>query len=181
MKSLVEKLEPFDDEGDLNVIVETPMGCRNKYSYDPDLHLFRLKKALPEGMVFPFDFGFIPSTLGGDGDPLDVLLITDEPSYPGCLVSGRLLGVVEAEQKEDGKVERNDRLVAAALIGNSNSGKELPELDSKLTAQIEHFFVSYNRLEGKRFKVLDRGGPKKAKNMVLKAQAKFEKEKKKPQ
>ena len=180
MKSVIERIEPFDDNDDLNVIVETPMGCRNKYSYDPDLNLFRLKKALPEGMVFPFDFGFVPSTLGEDGDPLDVLLITDEPAYPGCLVSGRLLGVVEAEQKDKGKgkAERNDRLVAAAVLGKSISGKELPELDSKLMAQIEHFFVSYNRLEDREFRVLGQKGVKKAKDLVLKAQAQFEKKRK---
>lgn len=83
MKSLAEKLDPFDEDGNLHVIVETPMGCRNKYSYDPELNVFRLKKALAEGMVFPFDFGFVPSTLGEDGDPLDVLVITDTISNSG--------------------------------------------------------------------------------------------------
>ncbi len=172
------KLDPFDDDGNLNVIVETPMGCRNKYSYDPELNLFRLKKALAEGMVFPFDFGFVPSTLGEDGDPLDVLLITDEPAFPGCLVLGRLLGVVEAEQSGKGKPKRNDRLVAAAILGDGNSEKELPELDSKLIGQIEHFFVSYNRLEGKEFKILGRGGPKRARKLIARAQTKFRKSRK---
>src|SRR5437764_14318801 len=113
MKSLVERLGPFSDDGDLNVIVETPMGSRNKYAYEPDLGLFQLRKALPQGMVFPFDFGFIPSTQGGDGDPLDVLLLTEEAAYPGCLIRARLLGVIEAEQKGKDKAEKNDRLVAA--------------------------------------------------------------------
>src|SRR4051794_28861688 len=117
MKSLVERLGPFDDDDQLNVIVETPMGCRNKYAYDPELGLFQLRKALPEGMVFPFDFGFVPATQGGDGDPLDVLVITEEAAYPGCLIHARLLGVIEAEQKGKGKAERNDRLVAAAILG----------------------------------------------------------------
>ncbi len=180
MKSLVEKLVPFDDDDNLNVIIETPMGCRNKYAYDPELGLFQLKKALPQGMVFPFDFGFIPSTLGGDGDPLDVLVITEEPAYPGCLVHARPLGVIEAEQKEvgKGKAERNDRIVAAAVLGDGISQKELPELDSKLMAQIEHFFVSYNRLEGKEFKVLGQGGPKRVRKLVLQALAQFKKTKK---
>jgi inorganic pyrophosphatase len=137
MKSLMEKLGPFDEDDNLNVIIETPMGCRNKYAYDPELGLFVLKKALPKGMSFPFDFGFIPSTVGGDGDPLDVLVITEEAAYPGCLVRAHLLGVVEAEQKGKGKAKRNDRLVATAILGDSISGKELPELDSKLMTQIE--------------------------------------------
>jgi inorganic pyrophosphatase len=178
MKSLVQKLEPFDDNGDLHVIIETPMGCRNKYAYDPELGLFRLKKALPQGMVFPFDFGFIPSTVGGDGDPLDVLVITEEPAYPGCLVRAHLLGVIEAEQKGKGKTQRNDRLVAAAILGEGISGRELPELDSKLRDQVEHFFVSYNRLEGKEFTVLGHGGAKKARKLVVAAQAQFKKRRK---
>jgi inorganic pyrophosphatase len=175
MKNLVEKLGPFDEDDHLNVIIETPMGCRNKYSYDPELGLFRLKKALPKGMVFPFDFGFVPSTVGGDGDPLDVLVITEEAAYPGCLIHAHLLGAVEAEQKSKRETERNDRLVAAAILGEGFSKEELPQLDAKMLKQIEQFFVSYNRLEGKEFKVLSQAGPKKARKLVLKAQAHFEK------
>ena len=175
MKSLVEKLGPFDDDDNLNVIIETPMGCRNKYSYNPELGLFELKKALPIGMVFPFDFGFVPSTVGGDGDPLDVLVITQEAAFPGCWIRAHLLGVVEAEQKSKKRTERNDRLVAAAMLGEGFSEEELPELDAKMMQQIEQFFVSYNRLEGKEFKVLSQGGPKKARKLVLKGQAQFDK------
>ena len=179
MKSLVEKLGPFDEDDNLNVIVETPMGCRNKYAYDPELRLFRLKKALPKGMVFPFDFGFVPSTVGGDGDPLDVLVITEEAAYPGCLINARLLGVVEAEQKSKREAGRNDRLVGAAILGEGFSEEELPQLDGKMINQIEQFFVSYNRLEGKEFKVLGQAGPKKARKLVLQAQGQFEKARKK--
>src|SRR5882762_221561 len=100
------------DSGLLNVIVDTPKGCRNKYKYDEKHDLWRLSKVLPLGASFPFDFGFIPSTRGEDGDPLDVLLITDEPAFPGCVVAARLIGVFEAEQIEDHKNVRNDRLVA---------------------------------------------------------------------
>jgi inorganic pyrophosphatase len=179
MKSLIEKLGPFDEDNNLNVIIETPMGCRNKYSYDPGLRLFQLKKALPVGMVFPFDFGFVPSTVGGDGDPLDVLVITEEAAFPGCLIHAHLLGVVEAEQKTKRETERNDRLVAAAMLGAGFSEEELPQLDATMMKQIEQFFVSYSRLEGKEFKVLSQGGPKKARKLVLKAQAQFEKARKK--
>ncbi|HEX8920029.1 MAG TPA: inorganic diphosphatase, partial [Pyrinomonadaceae bacterium] len=77
----------YDSESDeLNVIIETPKGSRNKFNYDERHQLFKLGGVLPLGAVFPFDFGFIPSTLGGDGDPLDILLLMDEPAFPGCLV-----------------------------------------------------------------------------------------------
>ena len=91
---------PTLHDGLVNVIIETPRGSQNKFDFDPKLRVFVLKKTLPMGTVFPFDFGFIPKTLGEDGDPLDVLVITDEPAYPGCMVHARLLGVLEARQED---------------------------------------------------------------------------------
>src|SRR6266480_920007 len=84
-------------------IIETPKGSRNKFDYDPDSRLFMLGGLLPEGMIFPFDFGFIPSTLGEDGDPLDILVLMDAPAHVGCLIEVRIIGVITAEQTEDGK------------------------------------------------------------------------------
>jgi len=85
--SNIKALGPFDDETkDLNVIIESPKGCRNKYTFDEQKDLFVLSGVLPVGAVFPFDFGFIPGTTGGDGDPLDVLVLMDEPAFTGCLV-----------------------------------------------------------------------------------------------
>jgi inorganic pyrophosphatase len=69
------------------VIIETPKGRRNKFDYDPEFQLFALGGLLPEGLAFPYDFGFIPSTLGDDGDPLDVLVLMDEAAHVGCLVA----------------------------------------------------------------------------------------------
>src|SRR5215208_5286440 len=109
------RLTAFDAEnGDLNVVIDTPKGSRNKFKYDEALGLFRLSGVLPAGAVFPFDFGYIPSTEGGDGDPLDVLVLMDEPVFVGCLVPSRLLGLIEADQTENGKTTRNDRLIAVA-------------------------------------------------------------------
>src|SRR5215211_1775732 len=114
--SIYEKISPFDDEkGELNVVIETPKDSRNKYAFDEERGVFVLKGVLAAGHSFPYDFGFIPQTVGGDGDPLDVLVLMDEPALPGCLVPSRLIGVIEAEQTErDGKTERNDRLIAVA-------------------------------------------------------------------
>src|SRR5438477_11554555 len=96
-------------------IIETPKGCRNKFDYDRDSGLFMLGGLLPEGMMFPFDFGFIPSTLGEDGDPLDILVLMDAPAHVGCLIEVRIIGIISAKQTEDGKTERNDRLLGVAL------------------------------------------------------------------
>src|SRR6201995_3515639 len=90
-------------------IIETPKGCRNKFDYDANSNLFMLGGLLPEGMMFPFDFGFIPSTLGEDGDPLDVMVLMDAPAHVGCLIEIRILGVIEAKQTQNGRTERNDR------------------------------------------------------------------------
>ena len=98
-KSLADptKLKPIDKkDGTLQVIIETPKGSRNKFSFDPDQEVFSLKKVLPAGMVFPYDFGFLPRTLADDGDPIDVLLLMDEPAYPGCLVPSRLIEIGRA-------------------------------------------------------------------------------------
>jgi len=109
-------LRPFypDDASLVRVIIETPKGCRNKYKYDPEIGAFKLSKVLPEGMVFPYDFGFIPGTKAEDGDPIDVLLLMDQPAFAGCVIESRLIGVLEAEQSKQGETERNDRLIAVA-------------------------------------------------------------------
>jgi inorganic pyrophosphatase len=90
-------------------------GGRNKFDYHPETNLFVLGGLLPEGMMFPFDFGFIPSTLGDDGDPLDILVLMDAPAHPGCLIDVRVIGIITAEQSENGKTEANDRLVGVAV------------------------------------------------------------------
>jgi inorganic pyrophosphatase len=128
-----------------------------------------LKTVLPHGTVFPFDFGSIPGTTADDGDPLDVLVLMDEPVFIGCLVEARLLGVIEAKQTEDGKTERNDRLIAVAAESHTHGGlKSLQKLDSKLLDEIEHFFISYNDARGKKFKPLARKGPAAAKRLIKK-------------
>ncbi len=157
--------EPNDDL--LQVIIETPRGYRNKYAFDPDQGIFLLKAALPAGMVFPYDFGFIPRTLGGDGDPLDVLVLMDEPAFPGCAVLTRLIGVIEGEQTTKDKVTRNDRLVAVAETAHIYSDlKRLKDIPEQTITEIEQFFVNYHDLQGKKFKLLARKGPKAAFRLI---------------
>jgi inorganic pyrophosphatase len=152
------------NSGKVNVIIDTPKGSRNKYKFDEDLKLFILKKVLPAGTVFPFNFGYIPFTKGGDGDPLDVLVLMDEPAFPGCLIITRLIGAIEAEQTEkDGETGRNDRLLGIAEEANSDKGiRSIGKLSPTLVNEIEHFFISYNEMEGKNFKPLKRSGPTRA-------------------
>src|SRR4051794_7660199 len=114
-----ESLGAVDKQsGNVNVIIDTPKGSRNKFKYDADHALFKLTKILPAGSAFPFDFGYIPGTQGEDGDPIDVLVLMDEAAFVGCLVPARLIGVIEAEQTEDGKTLRNDRLIAVAAMSH---------------------------------------------------------------
>ncbi|MDQ3907347.1 MAG: inorganic diphosphatase [Acidobacteriota bacterium] len=162
------RLGAFAEGGRVNVVIETPQGSRNKFNYDERLGLFKLGGVLPAGAVFPFDFGFVPATLGGDGDPLDVLVLMDEPAFAGCLVEARLVGVIEAEQTErDGERTRNDRLIAVAAEARNHKGvRTLGQLDDHFVAEIEHFFVSYNEIKGKTFEPTGRGGPQKAREIV---------------
>lgn len=137
----------------IDIVIETPKRCRNKYAYDEKSKAFRLKKILPAGAVFPFDFGFIPDTKGEDGDPLDVLVIMDEPMYPGCIVECRIVGALKAKQTEKNKkIEENDRLIAVSVVSNDFSEvNELKDLNKNLLDEIQHFFISYNEQEGKKF------------------------------
>ncbi|MBV9762224.1 MAG: inorganic diphosphatase [Acidobacteriaceae bacterium] len=148
-------------------IIETPKGRRSKFDYDPEYDLFALGGLLPEGLAFPFDFGFVPSTLGGDGDPLDVVILLDEPAHVGCVLDIRLIGVIEAEQSDGKKRTRNDRLVAVAVHSYSHEDlHSIDEIGKSLIDQLEEFFVSYNKSRGKKFRVKGRYGPKRAADLI---------------
>lgn len=168
MTAAFEKIKPFDEEsGELRVIIDTPKGSRNKYKYDEKLQIFKLGGVLAVGHSFPFDFGDIPNTLGEDGDPIDVLVLMDEPAFVGCLIPSRLIGVIEARQTEDGKTMRNDRLIAVASNSRTHKDiKSIDDLNETLVDEIEHFFVSYNEAKGKKFETLGRFGAIKAKHLV---------------
>jgi inorganic pyrophosphatase len=167
-------------KGTCHAIIETPKGCRNKFDYDRDSNLFKLGGLLPEGMMVPFDFGFIPSTLGEDGDPLDILVLMDAPAHVGCLIEVRLIGIINAEQTEDGKTEANNRLLGVAIHSYDHEDlKSINDVSKTMLDQLEAFFISYNKQRGKKFKVTGTGGPKKA-MIFLKAGIKAQK-KAKPQ
>lgn len=161
-----------DDADLVVVIIETPKGCRNKYSFDAMEKIFALKKVLPAGMTFPYDFGFIPSTKAEDGDPLDALVLMDEPAFTGCRLSCRLVGVIEGEQGENGDMERNDRIVC---VEQGNHGfthvRHIDDLGKEFAKELGEFFVNYHKLSGKTYRVLGVKGPKQARRRLKSCRA----------
>lgn len=155
------------DRDTIQVIIETPKGSRNKYSFDADQRIFALKKVLPAGMEFPYDFGFIPSTKAEDGDPVDVLVLMDEPAFPGCLLKCRLIGIIEGEQGDKNEKIRNDRVVA--IESDNHSWADIDHIDDlgkAFVKELEEFFVNYHELKGKKYRVLDVRGPKEARKRI---------------
>ena len=142
------------------VVIETPKGQRGKLAYDAASGAFELKRMLPDGMSFPLDFGFVPGTKGEDGDPLDILVFNDEPGTVGMLLTARLIGVIEAAQTEDGKRERNDRILAVAVVSHLFAEiTKIEDLNADFIKNLTAFWENYDALRGVRFKVLAvRGG-----------------------
>jgi inorganic pyrophosphatase len=174
MKSLSDptRLRPIGKkDGLLQVIVETPANSRNKFAFDPGQGIFALKKVLPAGMVFPYDFGFLPKTLAPDGDPIDVLLLMDEPAFPGIAVRARLIGVIEGEQLDGKDKIRNDRLVAVAEANHMYANvRKLKDLPTKWLDELQDFFVNYHDLEGKKYRLLGCKGAGVALRLIKEAQ-----------
>jgi inorganic pyrophosphatase len=139
----IARMRPFGPKSEY--INATPKGSLTKFKYDDESGLFLFDKAMPTGQTFPFDFGFLPSTLGDDGDPLDVLVLTEEPTFVGCLIHGKLLGVIEAEQGENGETDRNDRLIAVPL--EVKSGKLPARATCKLDSAVALRYAGPERAE----------------------------------
>jgi inorganic pyrophosphatase len=168
-RSPLGRLKPRIRAQSMRVVVETPKGSRNKFDFDSSLQLFTLSAVLPVGESFPFDFGFIPGTKGADGDPLDVMLLMDEPAFSGCVIEARLIGVIEATQTDGKKTLRNDRLIGVCRESHLHRHvKSIKDIDSRLLDEIEEFFVAYNTMKGEKFKAIGRFGPRRASALVRK-------------
>jgi inorganic pyrophosphatase len=148
----------------VTVIIETPKGKGLKYDFDPETGYFFLKKIMPAGMVFPFDFGFVPGTIGEDGDPIDVIVISEMESFPGCAMECRIIGSIQANQQErNGQTMRNDRYIAIPVVSHLYANvNELSQFPKEITGQLELFFQNYNEQAGKKFNVIERTSAKKA-------------------
>jgi len=162
---------PFDPKTKtVNVIIETPKGSRNKYAYDPVRGVIVLSRILPLGTSFPFDFGFIPQTKAADGDPLDALVLLDEPVFPGCLVECRALGIIVARQTEAGKTTRNDRVIATSLKSVAfKKIAKLGDLNPTIVEEIRRFFSTYHEIQGRKFRPLRNLGPGAAYDLIAAA------------
>jgi inorganic pyrophosphatase len=155
-------------------IIETPKGRRNKFKYESDSGLYTLSRVLPQGFIFPFDFGFIPSTAADDGDPLDVIVLMDEPAHVGCILKIRLIGVMKLVQTEKGKKTQNDRLIGVSVQSfEFDQVKTISDLKESLLKQITDFMALYNKDSGKQDEVTGVDGPEGALQMLETAIAKF--------
>jgi inorganic pyrophosphatase len=172
----LDRLPAWDsDSGMLHVIVDTPKGSPIKFKHDAERAVYTISHVLSPGLVFPFDFGSIPSTAADDGDPLDALVLLEAPTFSGCLVPVRLLGALEAKQTVEGKTSRNDRLIGAAEESRLYRGwKDMDDVPEKVLDEIEHFFVSYNEARGRKFRVIRRVAAAAAKRLVAAGEKRFE-------
>jgi len=166
MNSL-ETLPLHAKTGEYHAVIETPAASRVKYSYDVKTGLFMAKRVLALGLVFPFPFGFLPSTRGADGDPLDVLVICDLDLPTGSLILVSLIGVIQIEQEEDGKAVRNDRFIAVPhLNGGERRPQRFEDLGEHWLAQIETFLKTYEQEAGKKARIIGRGNGMDAERLV---------------
>jgi inorganic pyrophosphatase len=168
-------LPPFGATGAVHVLVECPRGATVKLKYEPALGAFSVSRALPLGLAYPFDWGFIPGTLGDDGDPVDVLVVHDSATFPGVILPCNVLGVVEVSQRgEDGGREWNDRIIAMPTwhdrLGEFERATQLPP---RLRKEIEQFFLDTTFFTGKKPKILGWKSPHKAKALVKKGEKDF--------
>src|SRR4051794_2811216 len=138
-------------DGGLHVFVEIPKGSRNKYEFDPELGAIRLDRFLFSSVVYPTDYGFIPDTLAGDGDPLDAVVCVSEPTFPGCVIAVEAIGVLEMrdEKGEDEKI-----LCVPRHDPNWSTVSHLEDLPQQFRDEIANFFSIYKQIELKDVEVV---------------------------
>jgi inorganic pyrophosphatase len=162
----------------INAVIEIPLEGINKYEYDKSLHVFRLDRNLYSPVHYPGDYGFIPSTLADDGDPLDALVLVDAPSFPGCVMSVRPIGLLEMTDQGLG-----DEKVLCVGKGNPryNDVWNFSEIYPHMLREITHFFSIYKDLEGKRVEVKGWRDAAFARAKVQEAMQRFQDAKARPQ
>ncbi|MDE3135342.1 MAG: inorganic diphosphatase [Acidobacteriota bacterium] len=152
------------------MIVEIPKNSSNKYEFDTELGVFRLDRALYSPMHYPGDYGFIPGTVAEDGDPMDVLAMVDDPSFTGCLIDVRPIGILDMSD-ENG----TDQKIIAVPEANPRFAQihTVDQLPPHVRRELEHFFTIYKELEGKRTELRGWRGPKEAREVILTARDHF--------
>lgn len=170
---LVHDLPPFDAQRNLRVVVETPRGANIKIKYDEDLGCFSLSRILPLGVTYPYDFGFVPQTLAHDGDPLDVLVLIDARTYPGVVISCRLLGALHVEERGF-RGRPNHRLVAVPTkAARKDDLRNFSDLGRRMQQELERFFVMSSSFTSKDPVVRGWVGPDSAFDMVERSIARY--------
>jgi inorganic pyrophosphatase len=158
----IVQLSPFDDDGALRVVVESPAGAAVKLKYDPELRLMTLKRPLPLGLRYPCDWGFVPGTKAEDGDPVDAMIVWDASSWPGVLVVCRPIGVIEVEQDDpDRKTRvRNDRMLVLPVADHRDeSVRHYRDLPERRRAELEAFLLASVQFERKNVEIIGHAGP----------------------
>jgi inorganic pyrophosphatase len=172
-------LPTFAEDGDVHVVVETPRGSRAKFAYDPKLETFTLTKSLLVGLTYPYDWGFVPSTKADDGDPIDIMVIHDATTFPGLVLTCRVIGILQIKQKTKGKVERNDRLFAVPRQSHAEQAlRDVRDLSKPIQDELEKFFAATDELEDKKLQVVGWKGPKIAQSAIKDAAKSFAKDSK---
>jgi inorganic pyrophosphatase len=153
----MRRLAAFARDGSLHVVVESPRGSSVKFKYDPEHGVMMLSRPLPAGLVYPFDWGFVPGTRAADGDPLDAFILWDASSYPGIVIACRPLGLLKVEQTnlESKRRERNDRVAVIPMKAPRQEGvASVFDLTKRVRDEIEHFFLHAVAFEGKQVTLL---------------------------
>jgi inorganic pyrophosphatase len=161
MSKGIQGLRAFNNDGNrVNVVVEVPSGSRAKYKFVPKTGVFELHKALALGFTFPFPFGFIPETTAEDGDPIDVLVITNLDPPLGAVLPARLVGVIKVKQEDPGKdAVRNDRILAVPDVDHEDRPiVDIDDLEDEQLKDIETFFIASGERDGKKLKIVGRSG-----------------------
>jgi inorganic pyrophosphatase len=170
-------LPSFTEDGDVCVVVETPRGSRAKFDFDPRQKTFTLSKSLLTGLTYPHDWGFVPSTKADDGDPIDIMVVHDAATFPGIVLTCRVIGVLQIKQKSKGKTERNDRLFAVPKESHSEKAiKDVSDLSNPIREELEKFFKATDELEDKKLNIIGWKGPKAAVEAIKEAAKSFKKD-----
>ncbi len=169
----LDRLPTWAKKNVVHVVVEAPRDCRLKLRYEPELGAITWGHPLPIGFAYPYDWGFVPSTMGPDGDPLDALVLSEIGSHPGVVIPCRPFGVMQLDEKANGGRERNDRLVVVPLKGRwTNEVASPQDMPRQTIEELEHFFLSSVFFTHKDARCLGWKGPKTAVKLVEAAAAK---------
>lgn len=163
----LDRLPARDDDGNVLCVIEAPRGSRVKLKFEPRLGAMIVGRPLPLGVHYPFDFGFVPGTCAQDGDPIDVMVLHDAPTFPGVVIPATLIGVVKVEETKRGKKQRNDRLLAIAASAPRFDGlRDARKLPRRARDELATFFLTAVAFTPKAVRVLGFGGAREADRLL---------------